>query len=63
LAVVSSILLLAFTLCSAVIHCHSKIFRRYPMSTIEIDRQLRLSISKLLPNTRAPDAPAAADPS
>lgn len=63
LAVVSLILLLAFTLCSAFIHCHSKIFRRYPMSTIEVARQLRLSISKLPPNTRAPDAPAAPDPS
>jgi hypothetical protein len=63
LAVVSLILLLAFKLCSAFIHCHSKIFRRYPMSLIEVARQLRLSNSKLPPNTRAPDAPAAADPS
>ena len=63
LAAVSLILLLAFTLCSAFIHCHSKIFRRYPMSTIEAARQLRLSISKLPPNTRAPDAPTAPHPS
>jgi len=55
LAAVSLILLLAFTLCSAFIHCHSKIFRRYPMSTLEVARQLRLSISKLPPNARAPD--------
>jgi hypothetical protein len=62
LAAVSLILLLAFTLCSAFIHCHSKIFRRYPMSTIEVSRQLRLSLSKLPPNVRAPDAPTASDP-
>jgi Transposase DDE domain len=55
LAAVSLILLLAFTLCSAFIHCHSKIFRRYPMSTLEVARQLRLSLSKLPPNARAPD--------
>jgi hypothetical protein len=59
LAAVSLILLLAFTLCSAFIHCHSKIFRRYPMSAIEVARQLRLSLSKLPPTIRAPDAPAA----
>jgi hypothetical protein len=58
LAAVSLILLLAFTLCSAFIHCHSKIFRRYPTSTIEVARQLRFSLSKLPPTIRAPDAPA-----
>src|SRR5580658_958554 len=58
LAAVSLILLLAFTLCSAFTHCHSKLFRRYPMSAIEVARQLRLSVSKLPPNIRAPDAPA-----
>jgi hypothetical protein len=62
LAAVALILLLAFTLCSAFIYCHSKIFRRYPMSTLEVARQLRLSLSKLPPNIRAPDAPAAPDP-
>jgi hypothetical protein len=62
LAAVTLILLLAFTLCSAFIYCHSKIFRRYPMSTIEVARQLRFSVSKLPPNIRAPDAPAAPDP-
>jgi hypothetical protein len=62
LAAVSLILLLAFTLCSAFIHCHSKLFRRYSMSTIEVARQLRFSVSKLPSNIRAPDAPAAALP-
>jgi hypothetical protein len=59
LAAVTLVLLLAFTLCSAFIHCHSKIFRRYQMSTLEVARQLRLSLSKLPPTIRAPDAPAA----
>jgi hypothetical protein len=58
LAAVAIILLLAFTLCSAFIHCHSKIFRRYPTSTIEVAHQLRSSLSKLPPNIRAPDSPA-----
>lgn len=62
LAAVALILMLAFTLCSAFVHCHSKIFRRYPTSTIEVARQLRSSLSKLPPNIRAPDAPAAAVP-
>jgi hypothetical protein len=62
LAAVSLILLLAFTLCSAFIHCHSKLFRRYSMTTIEVARQLRFSVSKLPPKIRAPDAPAAALP-
>src|SRR5437016_6967333 len=62
LAAVSLILLLAFTLCSAFIHCHSKIFRRCPMSTLEVARQLRFSLSKLPPHIRAPDAPAALPP-
>jgi hypothetical protein len=62
LPAVSLILLLAFTLCSAFIHCHSKIFRRYPMSTIEVARQLRFSLSKIPPNIRAPDAPSALAP-
>jgi Transposase DDE domain len=62
LAAVSLILLLAFTLCSAFVQCHSKIFRRYPTSTLEVARQLRFSVSKLPPNIRAPDAPAAPPP-
>jgi len=32
------------------------------MSAIEVARQLRLSVSKLPPNIRAPDAPAAPVP-
>lgn len=59
LAAVAIIMLLAFTLCSAFIQCHSKIFRRYPTSTLEVAHQLRSSLSKLPPNIRAPDAPAA----
>jgi len=62
LAAVSLILLPAFTLCSALIHCHSKLFRRYSLSAIEVARQLRLSVSKLPPDIRAPDAPAAPPP-
>jgi hypothetical protein len=62
LAAVSLILLLAFNLCSTFLHCHSKLFRRYPMSTVEVARQLRLSVSKLPPNIRAPDSPAAVSP-
>jgi hypothetical protein len=62
LAAVSLILLLAFTLCSAFIHCHSKLFRRYSMSTTEVARQLRFSVSKLPPNIRAPDAPTTLNP-
>jgi hypothetical protein len=57
LAAVSLILLVAFTLCSAFIHCHSKLFRRYSMSAIEVARQLHFSVSKLPPNIRAPAAP------
>lgn len=59
LAAVAIILLLAFTLCSAFIQCHSKIFRRYPTSTLEVAHQLRSSLSKLPPNIRAPDSPSA----
>jgi hypothetical protein len=62
LAAVALILLLAFTLCSAFTHCHSKLVRRYSMSTTEVARQLRFSVSKLPPNIRAPDAPAAPPP-
>lgn len=62
LAAVSLILLLAFALCSAFLHCHSKLFRRYSLTTIELARQLRLSLSKLPSNIRAPDAPSAVEP-
>jgi hypothetical protein len=58
LAAVSLILLLAFTLSMAFIHCHSKLFRRYSMTTLEVARQLRCGVSKLPPNIRAPDSPA-----
>jgi hypothetical protein len=58
LAAVSLILLLAFTLSMAFVHCHSKLFRAYRMTTIEVACQLRRSVSKLPPNIRAPDSPA-----
>jgi len=59
LAVVSLILLLAFTLSTAFTHCHSKLFRRYRMTTLEVANQLRLDVSKLPSKIRAPDSPAA----
>ena len=62
LAAVSLILLLGFTLSMAFIHCHSKIFRRYRMTTLEVAAQLRRGVSKLPPNIRAPDSPAAPQP-
>lgn len=55
LAVVTLILLLAFALCSAFTLRHSKLFRRYRMTAIEVAHQLRRSVSKLPPRTRAPD--------
>jgi hypothetical protein len=58
LAAVSLILLLAFTLSTAFTHCHSKLFRRYRMTAIEVACQLRRGVSKLPPNIRAPDSPA-----
>ena len=58
LAAVSLILLLAFTLSTAFIHCHSKLFRRYRMTTLEVAHQLRRAVAKLPPNIRAPDSPA-----
>jgi hypothetical protein len=58
LAVVTLILLLAFTLCAAFNHCHSKLVRRYHLTTLEVARQLRCSVSKLPPRIRAPDCPA-----
>jgi hypothetical protein len=54
LPAVALILLLAFTLCSAFTLRHSKLFRRYRMTTIEVARQLRRSLSKLPPSIRAP---------
>jgi hypothetical protein len=55
LAAVTLILLLAFTLCSAFVHCHSKLVRLYHFSSLQVASQLRRSISKLPPNIRAPD--------
>lgn len=55
LAAVTLILLLAFTLCAAFVHCHSKLVRLYGFSTMEVAAQLRRSLSKLPPNIRAPD--------
>jgi len=54
LAAVTLILLLAFTLCSAFVHCHSKLVRLYGFSSIEVASQLRRSLSKLPSNIRAP---------
>jgi hypothetical protein len=62
LAVVTLILLLAFTLCAAFNHCHSKLVRRYHLTTLEVARQLRCSVSKLPPRIRAPDCPAPEPP-
>ena len=58
LAAVSLILLLAFTLAMAFTHCHSKLFRRYRMTTTAVACQLRRSVAKLPPKIRAPDSPA-----
>jgi hypothetical protein len=55
LAAVTLILLLAFTLSSAFVHCHSKLVRLYGWSAIEVASQLRRSLSKLPPNIRAPN--------
>ena len=54
LPAVTLILLLAFTLCSAFTLRHSKLFRRYRMTAIEVAHQLRRSLSKLPPTIRAP---------
>ena len=54
LAAVTLILCLAFVLCSAFILLHSKIFRRYKPSCLEIARQLYRSLWKDPPNIRAP---------
>ena len=56
LAAVTLILLLAFTLCSAFALRHSKLFRRYRLTTIEVAHQLHRSLSKLPPRIRAPDS-------
>ncbi len=56
LAALTLILLLAFSLCSAFTLRHSKLFRRYRTTAIEVACQLRRSLSKLPPNIRAPDS-------
>jgi hypothetical protein len=62
LAAVVLILMLAFTLCAAFTHCHSKLVRLYHLTGIEVARQLRVSVSKLPPKIRAPDSPAPQPP-
>ena len=54
LAAVMLILCLAFALSSAFILLHSKIFRRYHLSCLEIARQLYRSLWKDPPSIRAP---------
>jgi DDE family transposase len=56
LAAVTLILLLAFNLCSAFTLRHSKLFRRYRLTMIEVAHQLHRSLSKLPPRIRAPDS-------
>jgi hypothetical protein len=56
LAAVTLILLLAFTLCSAFTLRHSKLFRRYRMTSVAVARQLHRSLSKIPPRIRAPDS-------
>jgi hypothetical protein len=58
LAAIALILVLAFTVCAAFLHCHSKLVRLHHFSGIEVARQLRISVSKLPPRIRAPDSPA-----
>ena len=58
LAAVTLILLIAFALTAAFVHCHSKLFRLNPTSVIEVAQQLRRSVSSLPPNIRSPDSPA-----
>jgi len=58
LAAVALIVVLAFNLCGAFVHCHSKLVRLYHPPTIEVARQLRASVSKLPPKIRSPDCPA-----
>jgi hypothetical protein len=62
LAAVVLILMLAFTLCAAFTQCHSKLVRRYHLTSIQVACQLRASVSKLPPRIRAPDSPAPRPP-
>lgn len=54
LAAVVLILCLAFALCSAFVLLHSKIFRSYSLSYLEVARQLYRSLWKHPPSIRAP---------
>lgn len=55
LAAVTLILLLAFNLSSAFVLCHSKLVRRYRLTTVAVARQLYGWLSKAPPSIRAPD--------
>jgi hypothetical protein len=54
LAAVTWILLIAFTLSSAFVLRHSKLVRRYHLSSVAVAAQLRACISKAPPSIRAP---------
>ena len=54
LAAVTLILAIAFALSSAFALSHSKLFRRYAMSLLEVARQLYRSALRTLPPIRAP---------
>lgn len=55
LAAVALILCLAFALLSAFARLHSKLVRRYRLTTVEVSRQLYRSLWRLQPPIRAPD--------
>lgn len=55
LAAVTLILLIAFALCSAFVLRHSKLARRYHLTTVAVAVQLHSWISKVPPPIRAPD--------
>jgi len=55
LAAVSLILLVAFTLCSVFTLRHSKLVRRYGLTTVAVARQLYRCVSKAPPPIRAPN--------
>ena len=55
LAAVSLVLLVAFALCSAFTLRHSKLVRRYGLTTVAVARQLYRYVSKAPPPIRAPN--------
>jgi len=55
LAAVGLTLLVAFALCSAFALRHSKLVRRYGLTTVAVARQLYSCVSKAPPSIRAPD--------